>query len=191
MKLAGLVLKCHELGLPATSKDTKGGLLAKLRTYYEGEEGTSFDPKAPLTWSRFAGRTPEDLALNEPDFIDWCLVTARESKVSPQLARLVEWAEQERAAGRIPGSSGSAGSSQMPIRPRLAKVEPPKVKVEVTPPTGPDPPQWDGREEALEAYMRQAKAYAALKKELTAPMDTRDKRKDAEPTSGTSTPRQR
>ena len=94
-KVAAIILKCHELGLPATSKDSTGGLLAKLRTCYEGEEGTSFDPEGPLTWSRHAGRTPMDLALNEPDFIDWCLVTARESKTSPQPARLVEWAEQE------------------------------------------------------------------------------------------------
>ena len=114
MKLAGLVLKCHELGLLATSKDSKGGLLAKLRTYYEGEEG-SFDPKAPLTWSRFAGRTPENLALNEPDFIDWRLVTAREPKVSPQLARLVEWAEQERAAGESPAAAGAQARPRCPF----------------------------------------------------------------------------
>ena len=69
----------------------------------------------------------------------------------------------------------------------LADADPPETgegggEGEVAPPIGPGPPQWDGREETLEAYMRQAKAYAALRKETTAPMETRDKRKDLEST---------
>jgi len=82
LKVAALVLKCHELSLPATSKESKGALLSRLRMYYEGGAEKPFDADAPLTWSRHAGKTPKELALNEPDFIDWCLVAAREQKVT-------------------------------------------------------------------------------------------------------------
>jgi hypothetical protein len=167
--------------------------MARLRTYYEGEEGTTFDPDAKLTWSRWAGHTPRELAVTQPDFLDWCIVTSREQKTSPQLAEFAEWAETARAKGEIPGSGGSTGSTQLPLRPRLKAQAKAVVKTEVAAPTGPPPPQWDGRAETLESYLRQAKAYADANtsSSSSAPMETRDKRKDPEGVDDPETPDQK
>jgi len=71
----------------------------------------------------------------------------------------------------------------MPLRPQVptgTKTEvsplPKKEKKEVSPPK-PPAPQWDGREETLEACLRQAKAYTTLHRDAGDPMDVRDKRK--------------
>ena len=175
-----LILKCHEMGLEATRKDSKGALLVKLRTYLEGTED-EFDPDSPLTWSCWAGKTPNELAVEQPGFLDWCLVTAREEKTSPMLTKFADWAERARAEGKIPGSSSISGRLPLKLTLPRPKVKPTPVKKEQTFPRGPPKPDWDGRVETLEAFTRAAAAWAQLQAKEESPMDMRDKRKDMDP----------
>jgi hypothetical protein len=184
MKKGELMSQVRSMGALLTGNETAAQLLRKARKHLEDlqtQQPAETLLNVRLDFGSHRGKTYEEVFLNLPGYCEWATTTFREDPVGCYggLRKFAVWLEgRHQMAKDASGSGSSRHPVEQPRTPRV-KTEAPsprevlKAQQKKVPedfdifsecPTDEsgirrNPPQWDGREETLQAYLLETRIW--------------------------------